>query len=420
MAKHPAINRNVGARGTTWTYRYRTYTRDAAGAVVDTHHHRKTFRTLKAAEEFQTLHEADTRRGDVQNYDAAALPFRVFAERWLAVTRPRIKPRTYDGYADTLRLHVLPLFGERAVSAISPSDVEVFVAQLSAANKSAATIKGAVGILRRVLDVAVRDRAIRQNPAADVATPTNVSLGREKFQHNPLSEDEVDALATSLADRPPYDLMVRFLAWTGLRAAELAGLNVGDVWLWRTPAGWRGYVDVRRTRRRVKGGWETGTPKSENSTRRVDLQDWLAEDLHAYLTDVHPRSAEPNAPLWPNRLSGGHTHGRLSPTAYVPGALNWRDPVEPASFYKNLFKPALVQAGLSPRTRLHDLRHTYAALALSRGAAIYWVSEQMGHASYIITLEVYASYIPKDDVHPLNGRPARAMGSASRSLRVVT
>jgi hypothetical protein len=44
-------------------------------------------------------------------------------------------------------------------------------------------------------------------------------------------------------------------------------------------------------------------------------------------------------------------------------------------------------------------------VALSRGASPYWVSEQMGHSSYKITLEVYAHYIPKDDIHPLNGRP---------------
>ena len=77
-------------------------------------------------------------------------------------------------------------------------------------------------------------------------------------------------------------------------------------------------------------------------------------------------------------------------------------------------------AKLPPKTRLHDLRHTYAALALSRGASPYWLSEQMGHSSYRITLDVYAHYIPKDDVHPLNGRPSLpTLSPAPTPLRQV-
>ena len=69
-----------------------------------------------------------------------------------------------------------------------------------------------------------------------------------------------------------------------------------------------------------------------------------------------------------------------------------------------MFKKALTTAKLPSAVRMHDLRHTYASLALARGASPYWVSEQMGHSSYKVTLDVYAHYIPKDDVHPLNGR----------------
>ena len=179
------------------------------------------------------------------------------------------------------------------------------------------------------------------------------------------------------------------------------------------PWGWDGYLDVHRTRRKVKGGWVTDTPKSERSTRRVALQDWLAEDLHTFLS-THPRKAEPDAPLFPGRKRGGYTHGQRgskvnNSTAHA--ALNWEEPVEPGAFYRSVFKPALQIAQLPPGVRLHDLRHTYASLALSRGASPYWVSEQMGHSSYKITLDVYAHWIPKDTAHPLNGRPgARRLG----------
>lgn len=93
--------------------------------------------------------------------------------------------------------------------------------------------------------------------------------------------------------------------------------------------------------------------------------------------------------------------------------LDWSSPLEPGAFYRWVFKPARGRAGLPPGIRLHDLRHTYASVALSRGASPYWLSEQMGHSSYRITLDVYAHWILKDDQHPLNGRPATAPALAS-------
>lgn len=78
-----------------------------------------------------------------------------------------------------------------------------------------------------------------------------------------------------------------------------------------------------------------------------------------------------------------------------------------------MFKKALSKAELPNGVRMDDQRHTYPSLALARGASPYWVSEQMGHSSYKITLDVYAHYIRKDDAHPLNGRPlARRMGGS--------
>jgi len=52
---------------------------------------------------------------------------------------------------------------------------------------------------------------------------------------------------------------------------------------------------------------------------------------------------------------------------------------------------------------------------LQAGANIYEVSEQMGHAGYRITLDVYAHLIPREDEsHPLDPHPA---ATAARHLR---
>ena len=70
-----------------------------------------------------------------------------------------------------------------------------------------------------------------------------------------------------------------------------------------------------------------------------------------------------------------------------------------------MLQPAAASVGLPARLRLHDLRHTFASIALAAGAEPFWVSTQMGHKDLAVTLTVYAKYIPNNRPNPLNGRP---------------
>ncbi|BCZ90880.1 hypothetical protein TthAA37_00690 [Thermus thermophilus] len=53
------------------------------------------------------------------------------------------------------------------------------------------------------------------------------------------------------------------------------------------------------------------------------------------------------------------------------------------------------RAGLG-RVRVHDLRHTWATLALSRGVPLEVVSERLGHASPTITLGIYRHLLEEE------------------------
>lgn len=54
--------------------------------------------------------------------------------------------------------------------------------------------------------------------------------------------------------------------------------------------------------------------------------------------------------------------------------------------FSQAFKKRTKQTAL-PMIRLHDLRHTYATLALQAGIHPKVVSERLGHASVSITLD---------------------------------
>lgn len=54
------------------------------------------------------------------------------------------------------------------------------------------------------------------------------------------------------------------------------------------------------------------------------------------------------------------------------------------------------RAGL-PKIRLHDLRHTYATVALGAGVHPKIVSERLGHATIAVTLDLYSHVTPAID-----------------------
>ena len=63
---------------------------------------------------------------------------------------------------------------------------------------------------------------------------------------------------------------------------------------------------------------------------------------------------------------------------------NWR---------KRIFWKALKKAGLR-KIRIHDLRHSYATLRISKGDNIADVSNQLGHFSETFTMKIYYHWMP--------------------------
>lgn len=68
-------------------------------------------------------------------------------------------------------------------------------------------------------------------------------------------------------------------------------------------------------------------------------------------------------------------------------------PLQKKNIRDRHFKPLLREANL-PNIRLYDLRHTMATLLLSEGVNPKIVSERLGHASIVLTLDTYSHVLP--------------------------
>ena len=158
----------------------------------------------------------------------------------------------------------------------------------------------------------------------------------------------------------------------GLRQGELLGLRWEDVDLEA------GTLHVRRTLTLAKDGPKFMAPKTAKSRRQIRFTTGAVEALKRH----HDRQFEECT-----RLTGlWQDYGLVFATTIGT-------PINPRNLTGRSFKPLLKQAGL-PDIRFHDLRHTCATLLLREGVNVKVVSEMLGHASIIITLNTYSHVLP--------------------------
>jgi integrase len=113
-----------------------------------------------------------------------------------------------------------------------------------------------------------------------------------------------------------------------------------------------------------------GTPKN-GRIRTVGMPGFLVDELSSYVSTI-PRDGL----LFPDER-GGPLRGT-----------NWKPRV---------FDPAAAYAGLTPPPlRVHDLRHTSASLAISAGADVKKLQNQLGHSSATLTLDLYGHLYPDE------------------------
>ena len=334
----------------------------------------RTFTVKREAERFAARVETGLAFGSgVRPLTQSKVTVRDAANAVVAAEGHRLKPRTLDSYRKLYEKRIAEKFGNDRLSAVMRSKVQAWVTELVESGLAPGTVKHHYVALRKLFKWAIKEQLLVSDPCE------HVSLPRPANEHDYpiLTLREIDRLAAALKDSLPYGLLVRFMALTGLRAGEVAGLRVSDVEL----ANRR--IFVRQTAQRIKGkGWVFGTPKSKRSTREVPLLDRrLISDLQSYLL-AHPKMGQPDALFWPGRAPGSRQP-------------DFDRVLDSSTFGRNYFKPALERAKL-PRMRIHDLRHTAASLWLAAEFQPYEVSRWLGHANVSTTDAIYSHLYPTD------------------------
>ena len=259
---------------------------------------------------------------------------------WLAYrsagTHP-LRASTRADYDSIYRRHLSPAFAETPLAHFSGLAIANFTIALSATGISAKRVSNVLIPLRACLRWHHRIGTFAADPGPwfDASAPA----ADERLILTPA---QIEAL---LAQLPAcYRPMVTFAAYTGVRAGELRALTWRDVDLVARTATIDKTLFRDRPQRSTKTGHDRVVPLPPHVAE--ELRDWRAQCPAGDLGLVFP---QPN--------------GR-------PLALD--------IFRARVFKPAARRAGLPPRLRFHDLRHTSASLYLQSGATVREVMDIHG------------------------------------------
>jgi integrase len=233
-------------------------------------------------------------------------------------------------------------------------------------------------ILKAALREAVAQGLLAANPA-DRANPPSARAAKAPEIH-PWTGPQLSSFLAWADERGCADAVAwRVLAYIGCRRGELLALRWRDLDLDAARLSVRRSVGVVKTKGQGEQIIEGSTKNGRE--RVVDLDAKTIAALRAWRlarAGLDLRLARDDALIFGD-LEGGY----LNPDRF-------------SRRFTRALGLARSQLGAEalPMIRIHDLRHTHASLLLKAGVPVKVVTERLGHATVMITMEIYAHTLP--------------------------
>ena len=278
---------------------------------------------------------------------------------------------TYRGY---IKNHIKPHIGDIPLEKLTSLELQMFyrhlltngrVQRIESAHQpnglSSKTVRNINQIIRSALEVAVEQKIINRNPAQHCVLP--------RVEHKEMKTLPIEDIPRLLDAAKQYNVfeMYYLVLVTGMRRGEICGLKWQDVDFKNKT------IHVRRQAYRIDGVIQETQLKTKNSYRNISISSDTIKILKQQRLKVEGDY------VFPSPFGG----------PLAPDSMN------------NTLHHVLDAAGL-PRIRFHDLRHTFATIALQNGVDIKTVSSMLGHYSAGFTLDTYAHVTTAAQVEAAN------------------
>jgi len=204
--------------------RYRGRYKDSEGKYKSAGTYKTEERALAVAQAAEK-YAAELINGSVGGLDPVVRTTRTIEEYAPVFLRHhRVEGNTKDGYADTLRLHVIPFLGKVRVAEMNKAAARGYFTALEEAGRSANVIRQAKVVLGAMFTMAVADGYLGDNPFHDVKTPKVRGPRGIKIATSGQYVKVRDCLPTK-----PARVFSTLLVSSGLRFCEAASLRPADL-----------------------------------------------------------------------------------------------------------------------------------------------------------------------------------------------
>jgi integrase len=365
----------MSVRKRVWTT-WRGETKEAwiVDYSVNGSRHIETFKRKKDADRREAEVAVNVGKG-IHTPESKSITVAQAAEDWISYIQGEGRERsTVKQYYQHVRHHIVPRLGSEKLAKLTAPRINAFRDELIK-SMSRAMAKKVLGSLKALLKDAERRGNVAQNVAADVSITTHcrikpkLQIGRDiptKAEVQRIIEAAGPGRARALLTAAPL---------TGMRASELRGLRWSDVDFSRRQ------IHVRQRADRYRN---IGHPKSAAGMRTVPIGDMLVNTL---------REWKLQCPKGPENL--------VFPTG--AGTIE-----NHANIVNRILDPAQIAAGVVDREGrakygMHALRHFYASWCINRKAdgglelPPKTVQSRLGHASIVMTLDIYGHLFPTND-----------------------
>ena len=308
---------------------------------------------------------------------------------WFEVySKPNIREATQDQYTNFLEKHVIPSVGDIPLEKLTSPRLQKLYQDLRTHGKvcqnknagsslSQKTVRNIHMMLHVALEQAVKEDLISKNPTDGCIAPKV-----EKKEMKVIQPEKIGAYLQAAADRNVLPMFYLELT-SGLRRGELLALLWSDLDIDQRT------ISVNKSVAGRHGELKVSAPKTKHSIRKVAIPQ-QAVDLLIQEHALHPD----NPYMFPSPVTG---------TMYHPDTAG------------RLHKKLLKESGIE-NVRFHDLRHTFATVALQNGVDIKTLSHMLGHFSSGFTLDTYTHVTAK---MPLDGSKTDLLQKLQKSAEIL-
>jgi integrase len=364
-------------------------------------HRLKGFPTKRAANDRADEISGEVRKGvhtPASTSGTVADACRVWIQRARDLKLEKKTILQYQNHAD---LHLVPLtdsgerpawegrLGDLKLSKLTPPVANAvqreFVRRLSSAMSRKVMVS-----FKSILNEAANNAMVAYNAASTVKTQRR-NRGEHKVHAGVDFPAKVELASVIGIITGRWRPLIITLAFCGLRASELRGLEWGDVLDLDTD------LPQIVVRQRADMDGLIGDTKTDSAHRHIPLTPLVAGELRAW-KEACPRGGETGELrfVFPNGAGNVENHANISNRGWNDWQIKAGVSVPKRDDAGKVVKGEDGQPVMKAKYGVHDLRHFFASLMIDQGFSPKRVQTLLGHASIQMTLNVYSHLFPPD------------------------